>query len=348
MKHLYGNLKWVIRLWCNIMKLSTLNKELNKSVVKYSLPQGVRVAITHLRKIYPSQSPKVLYKRLRFKANPSLSFAKSELSKMEFVETPNGKYIEITVNFLGLFGATSPLPSHYSEMVLDSADSDEVLKDFLNLFNHHLQKMIYPVWERQRYYIQYQIDLKDYFSKYMLSLLGLYSQSQERTTALNLRKILPYVGLLSMKQKSAGTLVSILRDYLEHDKLEIVQCISMNAEIPSWQYSALGEKNCTLGESVLLGETVKTRNSKFQVLLKDIAFEGLYEYSLHGSKMGELQELIDISLNEPLEHELCLEIKKENTEPFELSKHHLGINCFLGEVSEDTKIILNTKEKYVS
>jgi type VI secretion system protein ImpH len=326
------------------MNLETLNKELNRSIVKYSLAQGVRVAMTYLKKIYPEESPEKLYKRLRFKSNPSLSFAKSELSKMEFVEKGNAKYIEITINFLGLFGATSPLPSHYSEMVLDSVDNDEVLKDFLDLFNHHLQKMVYPIWERQRYYIQYQTDLRDHFSKYILSLLGLYSESQEKTTALNLRKILPYVGLLSMKQKSAGTLVSILRHYLEHDKLEIIQRIPTNIEIPSWQYSTLGENNCNLGENTLIGTHVRTKNSKFQVLLRDISFEGLYEYSLHGGKMGELQELIDLSLSEPLRHELCLEIKKENIESFQLSKHHLGINCFLGKVQQDTKIILNAKE----
>ncbi|WP_457743613.1 type VI secretion system baseplate subunit TssG [Sulfurimonas sp.] len=328
------------------MDVKKLNKELNKSIVKYSLPQGVRVAMTYLQKIYPLKSPKQLYDKLRFKGNPSLSFAKSEILKMEFVKTSHGKYIEITINFLGLFGATSPLPAHYSEMVLESADGDEVLKDFLDLFNHHLQKMIYPIWEKQRYYIQYQTDLKDHFSKYIFSLLGLYSQSQQRTTTLNLRKILPYVGLLSMKQKSAGTLVSILRHYLEHDDLQIVQCITMQADIPSWQHTTLGKVNSTLGESTLLGNKVKTQNTKFQVLLKNISFNQLYEYSLHGKKMGELQELIDLALNEPLEHELCLEIKKDKTEVFQLSKHHLGINCFLGDVSKEIKIILNAKEKH--
>ncbi|WP_457745783.1 type VI secretion system baseplate subunit TssG [Sulfurimonas sp.] len=309
------------------------------------MPQGVRVAITHLRNFYSHESTQQLYERLIFKSNPSLSFAKSELSKMEMVETHEGKKIEITLNFLGLFGASSPLPSHYSEMVLDSADGDEILKDFLNLFNHHLQKMAYPIWERQRYYIQYQHDLKDKFSKYILSFLGLYSQTNERSTSLDLNKILPYVGLLSMKQKSAGTLVSILRHYLQHDKVDIVQHIVSTLEIPSWQLNSLGKKNTTLGQDTLLGDKIKAKSAKFQILLKDIAFNGLYEYSLHGKKMLELQDLIDLALNEPLEHELCLEIRKENCEPFTLSKHYLGINCFLGEVQKDVKIILSSKEK---
>ncbi|WP_324172455.1 type VI secretion system baseplate subunit TssG [Sulfurimonas sp.] len=324
------------------MTIIELNKKIKSSIGKYPLAQGIRVAMTYLRTMYPKEEPQALYERLRFKSNPSLAFAKSEISKMEFVETPKGKNVEITLNFLGLFGAASPLPSHYCEMVLDSSDTDKVLQDFLDLFNHHIQKMFYPIWQRQRYYIQYQSDLTDKFSKYMLSLLGLYSETQVKSSTLNFQKILPYIGLLSMKQKSAGTLVSILRHYLEHDELEIVQCIEMNEKIPSWQLAGLGEENCTLGLDLLLGESVKTKGSKFQILLRDISFNSLYKYSLHGEKIGELKELIDFALNEPLEYELCLEIQKDKTEPFELSKHYLGVNCFCGAVEKDEKIILSS------
>jgi type VI secretion system protein ImpH len=324
------------------MSIVKLNKIIQTSIAKYSLTQGVRVAMTYLRTMYPQEEPQALYERLRFKSNPSLSFAKSEISKMEFVETIKGKNVEITLNFLGLFGASSPLPSHYCEMVLDSSDTDKVLQDFLDLFNHHIQKIFYQVWQRQRYYIQYQSDLSDKFSKYMLSLLGLYSQTQVKSSTLDFQKILPYIGLLSMKQKSAGTLVSILRHYLEHDELEIVQCIEMNETIPTWQLGALGEENCNLGSDLLLGESVKTKGSKFQILLKDISFDSLYKYSLHGEKIGELKELINFALNEPLEYELCLDIQKNKTESFEISKHHLGVNCFCGVVEKDEKIILSS------
>ncbi len=324
------------------MSIANINKQIKLSASKYSLSQGVRISMTHLQKIYPSENPQELYERLRFKSNPSLSFAKSEISKIEFINTSKGKNAEITLNFLGLSGATSPLPSHYCEMVLDSVDTDEVLKDFLDLFNHHIQKMFYPIWQRQRYYIQYQSDLSDKFSKYMLSILGLYSETQVKNSRLNFQKILPYIGLISIKQKSAGTLTSILRHYLDHQELEIVQCIQMNEKIPSWQYGELGEKNCSLGSNLLIGESIKTKASKFQILLNNIEFDSLYKYSIHGKKIGELKELIDFALNEPLEYELCLEIDKNKTELFELSKHHLGVNCFCGVVKEDAKIILSS------
>lgn len=324
------------------MSIVELNEKIKSSVVKYTLPQGVRVSMTYLKEIYPNEESQTIYERLRFKSNPSLSFAKSEISKMEFIETTGGISVEITISFLGLFGASSPLPSHYCEMVLDSSDTDKVLQDFLDLFNHHIQKMFYPIWERHRYHIQYKSDLSDKFSKYMLSILGLYSEIQIKKSKLNLQKLLPYIGLLSMKQKSVGSLVAILRHYLEHDDLEIIQCIEMNEKIPSWQLGALGKNNCTLGKDYLIGDSVKTKGSKFQILLRNISFDNFYMYSLHGEKIVELNELVNLALNEPLEYELCLEIKKDKTESFRLSQHHLGVNCFCGIVNNDEKIILSS------
>ena len=324
------------------MNLTTINKKLALSATKYSFPQAIRVAVTYLRDYYPLEDSETLYERFRFRANPSLSFAKTEISTLRFIETNEGVNVEVTMNFLSLFGASSPLPSHYSEMVLESADSDLVLKDFLNLFNHHLQKNLYPIWERYKYHIQYESSLGDQFSKYVLSIIGLYSQSQNKNSKLDLKKLLPYAGILSMKQKSTGSLVAVLRHYLEHDDLEIIQCIPMQENIPSWQYSHLGQENCSLSKDTLLGESVKTNSSKFQILLKNIFFDDLYKYSIHGEKMQELDELIALALNEPLEHELSLHIQKDNIQKCELSKHHLGVNCFLGSARSDEKIILSS------
>ena len=95
----------------------------------------------------------------------------------------------VTINFLSIFGASSPMPSSYCEMVLNSMDENRLLYDFLNIFNHNIEKFVYPVWERNRYYAQYQRDLSDKFSKYVLSFLGLYSYSTKKTDTLNLQKL---------------------------------------------------------------------------------------------------------------------------------------------------------------
>ncbi|MDF1880606.1 type VI secretion system baseplate subunit TssG, partial [Sulfurimonas sp. MAG313] len=203
------------------MTTQEINEALEVQIRKVSLPQAIRIVSSYLRDFYPEANASYIYEKIHFKANPSLAFPKSEISKVEFKETRNGIKAFLTLNFMALFGSASPLPSHYSESVLDSLDldNDAVLVNFLDMFNHHLQKFVYPAWEKQRYYIQYQRDLADKFSKYMMSILGLYAQSQEKTTKLDFLKLMPYIGLLSMRNKSAASMVAIIRHYLSHDNI---------------------------------------------------------------------------------------------------------------------------------
>lgn len=330
------------------MQLEKINLKLNGKVSKYILPQAIRVTIIYLKMFYPNENRENLYKRIIFKANPSLSFQKSEIKEIKFLEFEKNIKVEITLNFLGIFGSSSPLPSHYSEMVLQSLDIDRVLYDFLNLFNHHLQKFIYPIWEKHRYYIQFKKDLSDKFSKYILSFLGLYSNTIENNSLLNFSKLLPYVGILSMRYKSAGTLKSILRHYLSHKDIEIIQCIADKYNIPNWQYSSLGKENIFLGENFLIGESVISKNGKFRILLKNVTTDDLIKYSILGKKMDELNDLISFSLKEPLKYELSLEIKKERKIQLKLNqekKRFLGINCWIGELGGDEQILMVQKGK---
>lgn len=326
------------------MQLEIINKKINETIKQITLPQGIRITCLYLKKFYPNEKFEDLYENIVFKSNTSLSFQRSEIHNINFLEYDNKVKAEITLNFLGIFGSSSPMPSHLSEMVLDSIDSDMILYDFLNLFNHHLQKFIYPIWEKHRYYIQYRQDLNDRFSKYILSLLGLYSKS--KTNSLNLQKLIPYIGLLSMKQKSSGSLKAILKQYLNYEDIDIVECIPTKYEIPAWQNSVLGEVNMSLGKDFLIGEEIISKNTKFQILLKNAKAKDLYEYSLLSKKTDQVKELVSFVLNEHLEHEICLDIKKEEKDIFSLDENnrkYLGINCWIGDSNYDEKIILAQK-----
>lgn len=330
------------------MKIPEINSALEAQMKKCSLPQAIRQVSSYLRFFYPDAKASYIYEKIQFKANPSLAFPKSELAEVYLKETRHGVKAYMVLNFMTLFGSASPLPTHYSEEVLSSIDTDKVLVDFLDMFNHHLQKFVYPIWEKQRYYIQYQRDLGDKFSKYMLSILGLYSQSQIKTSKLNFLKLMPYIGLLSMRQKSAATMVSIIRHYLSHDAIDLDQCIPTQVIIDPSQYALLGTENCQLGGDLLLGESVKSHSGKFRILISDIAWDELYSFSVLGPKIQELKELVTFALNEPLEYDVCLYVKKEQMRSCSLEEErpfYLGINTWIGEPSHNEKFYFNNKEK---
>jgi len=327
-------------------KLDIVNESIKKNIKKYTLSAAIRVISYHLRELYKKDDFVFLYKKIHFKSNPSLSFQKSEIHDIAFLNENNEIRVYITLNFLGIFGAGSPLPTHYNERVLESCEEDKVLHDFLNMFNNNLQKFIYPIWEKQKYYILYENKLQDKFSKYMLSVLGLYANASESNKQMNFNKLLPYLGILSMKQKSASTLSSIIKFYIDFEEIEIIQCMRMNSKIPSWQYGALGDENCALGESFLIGEFVTNRTSKFRILLKNATSKDMLRYSILGNKMDVLKDLVSFLVNEPLEYDVCLEVKKDKKDDFYLQQNkpqYLGVNTWIGKHIEDEQLLIAQK-----
>ncbi|MDR3162664.1 MAG: type VI secretion system baseplate subunit TssG [Helicobacteraceae bacterium] len=321
--------------------IKSYNDRLSTIVVKTTLPLAIRRCFQYLRELYPRLDAERLYQKIRFKGNPSLAFQKREIASAVMKQEEDGVYIEIALNFLSIFGSSSPLPSHYCELVLRSVDEGDVLRDFLDIFNHHAQRLIFPAWLKRRYYVQYQGDLKDRFSKYMLSMLGLYGEYHNRTTHLNMQRLLPYIGVLSMRACSAGTMLSILRHYLSRDEVEIEQCAPHMAGIPNWQYALLGEKNCSLNADCLLGDYVRSRSGKFRIILRSVEWETLVEYSYHGNKMNELEDLVEFILKEPLDYEALLHVKKERVMPLELASKtsaYLGVNSVIGLAQDDLEV----------
>lgn len=324
------------------MSTEEINIALKEIVARATLPQAIRISMQYLREYYPKLSSDELYHKIYFRANPSLAFQKSDLSAAVLKRNSEGMFIELTLNFLAVFGSSSPLPSHYSEMILQSSDSDNVLRDYLDIYNHHLQKLVYPIWMKYRYYIHYQHDLKDTFSKYMLSLLGLYHEHNTKTSRLNLQKLMPYLGILSMRQKSSGMLLPILKHYLSHEAIEIEQCITHTIAIPSWQHCNLGSANCTLGSDFLAGESIKSKNNKFRIVLKSAQWEDLIAYSVHGTKMDKVNDLIDFMLQEPLIYDVALHVQNDQIIPCELSNPqcgYLGINSVIGTPQENLEVL---------
>jgi len=303
---------------------------------------AIHLVYQHLNTLYPKKSLKELYEHIEFKSNPSLSFQKSEISNITFIKFQQKIIVQIEINFLGLLGAATPLPIHYAEDALEDSQKEMVLVDFLNLFNHHIQKFIYSIWMRQRYYIRYEEGLKDDFSKYILSILGLYSQNAHQSYPVNLNKLLPFTGIISMKKKPTIAIVPIIKHYIGHNLISIDEYIISNANIPDWQKNILGEENSTLGQDIIIGNFSTVCNLKFRINLNNIPWEYLYLYRYGGRYLNELKYLINFILNEPLDFELSLNIKKKNIKKFHLNKKNeilLGINSWIGEALHDEKII---------
>jgi len=327
----------------NTEALALINEGMQKIVFRLSLPVAVRTLMSILDEMYPLKSSDELYEMILFKTNPSLGFPKSDISKIHFVSHGEEVRVEVTLNFLSIFGAASPLPIHYSEKVLEDAQNEKILLDFLDMLNHRLKKLIYPIWEKQRYYMQYRSDFKDKFSKYILSILGLHSQAQMDNHHLDLHKLLPFSGILSMHQKSKDSMVTILRHYFENEKIYIEEGVISKSKFPPSQQVRLGEANSQIGMNMSIGSFILTRNLKFRIHFEDVSWASLSDFIEKGKKIEALKSLMKIIQKTPLSYDVVVKIKKEEIKPCALGKGtSLGINGWMGEIKEDAQIIVAT------
>jgi type VI secretion system protein ImpH len=104
--------------------------------------------------------------------------------------------------------------------------------------------------------------------------------------------------------------------------------------------------NCILGKSMLAGNEVHSKNTKFRILLRCASWDELENYSTYGPKMKELELLMDYLLQEPLAYEVMLNIDSSEVKPWELTEtnsSYLGINSVLGESTSSLNILFMSK-----
>ncbi|PSU34138.1 type VI secretion system baseplate subunit TssG [Photobacterium lutimaris] len=95
--------------------------------------------------------------RIRFKAAQHLGYPGSDIESIRVNSgADNIKRLEIAVNYMGLTGPSSALPSHYTELVMKrSRLKDLAIREFFDLFNHRLISLDYRAWEKYQFGIQY-------------------------------------------------------------------------------------------------------------------------------------------------------------------------------------------------
>jgi type VI secretion system protein ImpH len=96
----------------------------------------------------------------RFRAHLSLAFPPSQI--IELLPPDEDRPVPLlTVTFLGLYGPTRVLPTHYTQMLLDThrdvrGPERRSLRDWLDLFNHRFVSLFHRAWEKYRFPVRYE------------------------------------------------------------------------------------------------------------------------------------------------------------------------------------------------
>jgi type VI secretion system protein ImpH len=283
----------------------------------FAFGQAVRI----LHHAYGGERDVITFMRedLRIRPNLSLGFPPSDIFSLENLSLPEQRRFLMTVNMLGLYGASSPLPLFYTETLLDEqAEDRSAMRDFVDVIGDGLFSLF--LWaSRFRYRALFALtDRGDDRLMGQLSALGgsdyLMSAGYEGLLQLN--------GLLSQHPRSAATLQAFLQTLLGVS-VRIEECVLYQFSTPVEQRACLGVDTC-LGRMALLGTRARDLGSKIGICLERLQAEEWRSFVPGAPGFVRLCHLVGVFCYEQLVFDLHL-VMDRDADMAAVEKRGLGV-----------------------
>jgi type VI secretion system protein ImpH len=255
--------------------------------------------------------------RIRVRPELSLAFPASDVTRIEELgdETP---VFQVTATLLGLYGSSSPLPTFYTEDLLDEeAEDQSVTRDFIDILNHRLFLLLFRCWTKYRQFLQVVEEKNPKDLEKLFCLLGL-GEKELREDLSESYPLLRYTGLLTQFPRSALGLKTLLQDALGMMPIEVVPCVRRTVKIPPDQRFYLGASGSCLGKDSFLGEEIDDRMGKFCLRVGPLKSESFHSLLPQNPNHQRLVFLTQFYINEPLEYDLELILAEEEAGPIRL------------------------------
>lgn len=317
--------------------LPAVIKDLAKHPRKYSFDQLIRLLRLWAR---PKSRPAweaLLRARVRLRPTLSLGFAATDVDALELHPAQEGEdsgcpfaLARVTASFLGLYGPSSPLPTFYTERLLDEEAEDlTVTRDFLDIFNNSFF-FLYCKLTSMADPVNRALEEADPRAERMLMSLGGFGAREMRDRLHDEFACLRYAGLFSQFPRSALGLRTILADASGCAEVRVVQHVPRLVPVPPDQRARLGLAACSLGEDLVLGREVPCHDGKIRV-----EFAGLDRPAMRALMPGApssllLHDLIRNYCAQPLEYEVRLVMRPGAAQPLRPGGNKEGCFATLG------------------
>ncbi len=243
---------------------------------------------------------------IRVRPALNLAFPAADIAKIDAVRTEEETRYNITATFFGLYGSSSPLPTFYTEDLIDEASQDEsVSRDFLDIINHRLYELLFKAWQKYRLFFQVAEERNEQHMERLFCLLGIGDPKLRRNIP-DAKGLLRYIGLFTQLPHSTTGLITMLRDAIDDVPLQIVPCILRMAKIPEPQRLRMGMSGCTLGSDAHVGEEVEDRMGKFRIQIGPLNQADFLRFTPGNPGHAKLTALTELYITEPFEYEVAL------------------------------------------
>ncbi len=272
---------------------SDLENKLFNHIESFSFFQAVRIFKHICQKKGDSEDT--------LRIRPSLSFEFPSSDIVQLHPLPDKTHFELITTFLGLYGFSSPLPSFYTDDLIEAELDDQTAgRAILDIIHQRLYSLFYQALKK--YHPLYQVveDKQTGYSDLLFSLLGLRIESISNKFQTP-HHLLKYISLFNQQPRSALGLKTLLEDAFPGYPVDIIQCVSRKIKIGDHQRSALGQKANILGDDSLLGETVEDCTGKIAIAIGPMKRRQFHNLLNNNTQWKDLITLIQLYLIAPIE-----------------------------------------------
>jgi type VI secretion system protein ImpH len=286
--------------------------------------QAVRLLEMRARQADPAGEPAPLGDVVRFRASFDLSFAPSEVRDLRRPPKDGGP-AEMTVAFFGPGGSDGPLPTSFTEEILERLrQQDTAVSAFFDIFHHRLVSLLYRIHKVHRFSLVSVAPDRTPFARYMLSLAGLglpSLASQLDAPAALLR----YAGLLAARPRSAAGLTALVSDYFGVP-VRVQQFVGEWCALEPHQRTHIGAngQNNALGSTAVIGSRVWIQDASIQLRLGPLGAEQFAGFLPAGRAHAALHELVRFYAGPDLNVRLQLVLRGEDLSQARLGRSRIG------------------------
>lgn len=268
----------------------------------------------------------------------SLAFPAADITEVRTPDDPDAPAVppfwRLTTTLLGLYGTMGPLPTFYTEELLEEARNDDSLtRDFLDIINNHFYHLLYDA-ERQNRLPRRLLESGDGKAAHLLyCLMGQPDHGDAPPPAA-------LTELFVCRNRSALRLQRSLGYLLRRRDVRVEECVERRVVVAREQRCRLGAANATLGEDAVVGRELRDSTGRFRIHLDAVHPDDIMDFLHDGAWYARIRDHVRAFVQHSLEFDLVLHPTTAPARPT-----GLGLNSrpgfFLGSTPHRTEVTVH-------
>ena len=306
----------------------TVGRQLLSGAPRFSFIQAVRI-MHLLQDTVVSDDP---FAYIRVRPNLAWNTPPQEIIGIEHKQDGNRSLYLLTVAFLELYGAGSPLPMFYTqELYREQNSNSSVSRDFIDIFNGIFYELFFNVWKK--YNIAYRLfESPDPVLWEQLYCIAGFGNHTIRKGLTSPQTQVTFSGLSSRMIRTAEGLRAILASLLGTIPVRIEQCVKRMATIPESQCVLIGRSSNVLGVDTIIGKQIRDRMGSFRVYIGPVTADVFDRFLPGSATLTMLHEQIRLYIDQPLAWDIEVICEAQGMHSVRLSgkeKAFLGWNTWI-------------------